>query len=438
MSFKELAVPVYLKDGTVLEGWNGSMLPGGEDVAALAVGYSNDGADAIVLYDFSDGDAAHDLALHKIKEMAQAVDIPVFGGGNIRRMEDVKKLIYAGCQKVFLNYAKESNIELTHEVSGKFGKEKIMASVRSSEALTEAFHHAQLIGGILLPYALAEEAQQKAAELSEEDRPGLLFTGSVPGDWDGTAAQPAKALGLDACVGICEDAFQKAAFDFMALKHELKEEGIPMNTYEASLSFAELEVGSDGLLPVVVQDYKTQEVLMVAYMNQEAFEQTIRTGRMTYWSRSRQELWVKGLTSGHFQYVKELRIDCDNDTLLAKVHQIGAACHTGNRSCFYRPIMKKEYDDTNPLKVFEDVYAVIQDRKIHPKEGSYTNYLFDKGIDKILKKVGEEATEIVIAAKNPDPEEIKYEISDFLYHVMVLMAERGVSWEDITKELARR
>jgi phosphoribosyl-ATP pyrophosphohydrolase/phosphoribosyl-AMP cyclohydrolase len=136
--------------------------------------------------------------------------------------------------------------------------------------------------------------------------------------------------------------------------------------------------------------------------------------------------------------VKELRIDCDNDTLLAKVSQVGAACHTGNRSCFYRSIMKKEYDETNPLKVFEDVFAVIEDRKVHPKEGSYTNYLFEKGIDKILKKVGEEATEIIIAAKNPDPEEIKYEISDFLYHVMVLMAEKGVSWEDITEELARR
>lgn len=177
---------------------------------------------------------------------------------------------------------------------------------------------------------------------------------------------------------------------------------------------------------------------MVAYMNQEAYETTIRTGRMTYWSRSRQELWVKGLTSGHFQYVKELCIDCDNDTLLAKVAQVGAACHTGNRSCFYRSILKKEYDETNPLKVFEDVFAVIEDRKLHPKEGSYTNYLFEKGIDKILKKVGEEATEIVIAAKNPDPEEIKYEISDFLYHVMVLMAEKGVTWEDITKELAQR
>ena len=136
--------------------------------------------------------------------------------------------------------------------------------------------------------------------------------------------------------------------------------------------------------------------------------------------------------------MKELKIDCDNDTILAKVAQIGAACHTGNRSCFYRTLARNSYDDTNPLHVFQDVYDVINDRKKHPKEGSYTNYLFDKGIDKILKKVGEENTEIIIAAKNPDPEEIKYEVSDYLYHLMVLMVERGVTWDDITAELARR
>ena len=159
---------------------------------------------------------------------------------------------------------------------------------------------------------------------------------------------------------------------------------------------------------------------------------------MTYWSRSRDELWTKGMTSGHFQYVKSLSIDCDNDTILAKVSQVGAACHTGNRTCFYRDMVKKDYVEKNPLKVFEDVYGVIMDRKLHPKEGSYTNYLFEKGIDKILKKVGEEAAELIIAAKNPDPEEIKYEMSDLLYHAMVLMAERGVTWEDITRELADR
>ena len=238
--------------------------------------------------------------------------------------------------------------------------------------------------------------------------------------------------------GFTSDTILSDTQEIMNIKQELKKDGVDVNVFESKMNYSEFKLNSDGLIPVVVQDYKTNEVLMLAYMNEEAFDNTIKTGRMTYYSRSRKELWIKGLTSGHYQYVKSLSIDCDNDTLLAKVKQIGAACHTGKRSCFYTELVKKEYDDTNPLMVFEDVFNVIKDRKVNPKEGSYTNYLFDKGIDKILKKVGEEATEIVIAAKNPDKEEIKYEISDFLYHVMVLMAEKEVSWEDITRELARR
>ena len=204
------------------------------------------------------------------------------------------------------------------------------------------------------------------------------------------------------------------------------------------MEWSELKKNTDGLVPCIVQDYENGDVLMMAWMNEESFRKTLETGRMTYFSRSRQSLWTKGETSGHFQYVKSISIDCDKDTMLAKVSQIGAACHTGNRSCFYTPLVTTQYDDTNPLHVFQNVYDVIMDRKEHPKEGSYTNYLFDKGIDKILKKVGEENTEIIIAAKNPDPEEIKYEISDYMYHLMVLMAERGVTWDDITSELARR
>ena len=202
--------------------------------------------------------------------------------------------------------------------------------------------------------------------------------------------------------------------------------------------FDAFKLNSDGLIPAIVQDAVSGKVLMLAYMNQESYKETLRSGLMTYYSRSRQELWMKGETSGHIQYVKELTADCDFDTILAKVSQVGVACHTGNQSCFFNEIVKKEYIEKNPLKVFETVYNIIEDRKNNPKEGSYTNYLFDKGIDKILKKVGEECTEIVIAAKNPDPEEIKYEISDFLYHVMVLMVEKGVTWEEITQELAQR
>lgn len=201
-----------------------------------------------------------------------------------------------------------------------------------------------------------------------------------------------------------------------------------------------------GLVPVVTQDYKTKEVLMVAYMNEEAFDKTIETGKVTYYSRSRSKLWIKGETSGHFQLVKSIKLDCDGDTLLIEAEQIEAACHTGNKTCFYRTLSDGEWSEgaAKPeaeglsAQILQEVYNVIVDRTIHPKEGSYTNYLFTKGLDKILKKVGEEAAEVIIAAKNKSKEEIRYEISDLMYHLMVLMVERGVTLDDIYGELRGR
>ena len=207
---------------------------------------------------------------------------------------------------------------------------------------------------------------------------------------------------------------------------------------KSSIAWSDFKLNSDGMVPVIAQDYQTNEVLMLAYMNEEAFNQTVKTGRMTYYSRSRQKLWLKGETSGHFQYVKSLTIDCDLDTLLAKVDQVGAACHTGNPTSFFQPIVGSDNNEKSPVQVLEHVYQTIIDRKNNPKEGSYTNYLFEQGQDKILKKIGEEATGIVIASKNPNPEEIKYELSDFLYHAMVLMVEKGITWEDITNQLLQK
>ena len=211
-----------------------------------------------------------------------------------------------------------------------------------------------------------------------------------------------------------------------------------MDSFSPDLQWSDLKLNSDGMVPVIVQDYKTDEVLMLAYMNEEAFNTTINIGKMTYYSRSRNELWIKGLTSGHVQFVKSLTTDCDFDTILAKVSQVGAACHTGNRSCFFNNIVKKKYVEKNPLKVLETVYDIIAERRLNPKEDSYTNSLFEKGLDEILKKLSEECTEIIIAAKNPDEENIKFEISDFMYHVMLLMTEKNITWKDIASELAQR
>ncbi len=192
----------------------------------------------------------------------------------------------------------------------------------------------------------------------------------------------------------------------------------------------------DGLIPAIIQDVDSKEVLMLAYMNKESLQKTIETKQTWFYSRSRKELWNKGATSGHFQDVRSIAYDCDEDALLIKVVQHGSACHTGEKSCFFREILKddKEYLDEIIYKVAD----IIKDRRNNPKEGSYTNYLFEKGIDKMLKKVGEEASEVIIAAKNPDDSELIYEISDLVYHVLVVMAQRGIEIEDIKKELTGR
>lgn len=192
-----------------------------------------------------------------------------------------------------------------------------------------------------------------------------------------------------------------------------------------------------GLVPVVVQDVKTNSVLMLAYMNRESLQITLESGNMTYFSRSRQKLWRKGETSGHYQTLKEMKIDCDGDTLLAIVSREGPACHTGKYSCFFESLYGNG-ENSGGYGVIDELFAVIEDRRNNPKEGSYTNYLFDKGVDKICKKIGEEAAEIIIAAKNAAPDEIRYESADFLYHLLVLLCERGLTPGEVFAELEKR
>lgn len=201
-----------------------------------------------------------------------------------------------------------------------------------------------------------------------------------------------------------------------------------------------IKFNEQGLVPAIVQDCKTGEVLMQAYMNRESLEKTLETGRSWFYSRSRKELWEKGATSGCIQSVKEIFYDCDGDSLLLKVEQTGAACHTGSRSCFYRSLWKGEESAkaANIGEVVERLYNKVSDRRENPEEGSYTCYLFNKGIDKICKKIGEESTEVVIAAKNESKEETIYEISDLIYHLTVLMNYMDVTYEDIARELVKR
>jgi phosphoribosyl-ATP pyrophosphohydrolase/phosphoribosyl-AMP cyclohydrolase len=232
----------------------------------------------------------------------------------------------------------------------------------------------------------------------------------------------------------------------------------------------DIKFDQNGLVPVITQDYRTDEVLMLAYMNSESLKKTIETGKAHYFSRSRQKLWLKGETSGNYQRVRSISIDCDGDALLLKVEQTGVACHTGHYTCFFRKAgieenagayassrdrltsedagaaagagaelhdQKPGYEPAEP-EIMNEVFDIIKDRKTHPKEGSYTNYLLEKGIDKILKKVGEEASEVIIAAKNGCADEIAGETADLIYHLMVMLADRGMDIKDVFNQLKKR
>ena len=386
--------------------------------------YSFAGADQLFIYNYSKNETEREEFLATLRQVSKEIDIPFFTGMYMARFEDGKKAFYTGADKIVLKTDCLPNDTVLDEVIARFGNDKVMLEVDfSKEEVTIPNDDVMLVAKHVTI------SDKFIEEMAERKEPIYVRDSLIRNDLS-------ALLLLPFVKGVSTNYYQGKSIE--KVKNVLREEGIEVNIFESSLSFDTFKLNENGLIPCVVQDYKTNEVLMLAYMNKESFELTCKTGKMTYYSRSREELWCKGDTSGHYQYVTELRLDCDKDTLLAKVRQVGSACHTGKYSCFFTELAKKETTECQTNEILTSVYDTIMDRKAHPKEGSYTNYLFDKGIDKILKKCGEEATEIVIAAKNPEAEELKYEIADFLYHLMVLMADCGLDWDDVMKELAHR
>lgn len=400
-------------------------------IIKLADCYSCEGADGLYLYNFSGDEKSREEFLATVRQIEKMIDIPFYVGIYVNRFEDAKKALYTGASKVVIRKALMPEEKEITEILSRFDRDKLAVEIdmradfQNAQQL-DAFYEMGF-GTAVLKHI---DTTKSFSDAIADTKIGVLIRdGLIRNDL-------AELLSYQTVQAVMTNYFEEK--DIFKAKRSLKSQGIDVEVFDSCIDFSDFKLQENGLIPVIVQDYRTDEVLMLAYMNEKSFEMTLRTGKMTYYSRSRQELWVKGETSGHYQYVKALMIDCDNDTILAKVRQLGAACHTGKHTCFFKELAKKDYVTTNPLTVLKEDYDTIINRKNNPKEGSYTNYLFDKGIDKILKKCGEEATEIVIAAKNPDAEELKYEIADFLYHMMVLMAECDLDWDDITKELVNR
>ena len=391
---KGLMAHIFLKNEQAVSGFDNLKLFGDGNAFRLAKFYEHRGADALIIFDLSVSEKCHFDNLHQIREMCRRVNIPILVGGNVHSLDDIGRLLEMGCHQVVLSMSEDIHRILLPAAAEKFGKDKIVITIQDFSNISEAENKwkeytslALLMGDSLHLYDVVRKLSIPSIPIVDKMDFQRICT----------------LLHLDKVVGISGNMISNKNINLFDMKEQLESCGIHTNSNSSAIPWSEFKLNSDGMIPVIVQDYKTDEVLMLAYMNEEAFAQTIKTGIMTYWSRSRQELWVKGDTSGHYQYVKRLSIDCDNDTLLAKVSQVGAACHTGNHSCFYRDLMKKNYREENTISILDTVYQSI-------------------------------------AEQNSDQyrEEYKKHMADAAFVLMNSMVHAGISIEELSEEMAKK
>ncbi|MCQ2507448.1 MAG: bifunctional phosphoribosyl-AMP cyclohydrolase/phosphoribosyl-ATP diphosphatase HisIE [Dorea sp.] len=424
MNYKKL-IPNIFTRGSKATLWFNDKTIISEDIFALGEEYADLGADELLIFEMSDRDKDHDEALEVIKQMSRAFHIPMSVGGNIRTLEDVKKVLYSGVQRIVFDFNDYSKRSLLRDTYKRFGKEKVAILLDDFDSL---FKNLRMIEEYACEIIFRNHVDLSSVE-NMTNLPCIVISDSL------YEKELIDMLSYRAMRGLSGKYISRPHVDLSTFKERCMDEDIQMSALLATMNFDRFKLNQDGLIPVVVQDYKNMEVLMVAYMNEEAYNHTVRTGVMTYWSRSRNELWIKGATSGHFQYVKSMSIDCDNDTILAKVEQIGAACHTGSRSCFYKNLAGKDPEEENPTKIFDEIYEEVQSSINDQGFESYEKFITSKGKDSVLKKYSETLVELLLAAHSNRDGDIRKEIGNSFYHLMLLMVEEGLTWKDIIDEI---
>ncbi len=329
MNKKKMIGVIFLNGSSAVKTFSDHTLVS-TDVPALASRMADADIDSILCFNVSDADdELNAQALAAMKEICKVSPLPVYGGGHIHSVPDVEAIFEAGCEKVILNFAKESAQEILAQIKSGYDPSQIAATIASEDNLVI---NRELLESSVGELILIDEHALKNC-LGASTIPCIVFLPEISLDkMFAIMAKPNVS-------GISGNIVNENISSIATLKKLCREQGIAVVLFEPAIPFSELKKGENGLVPCIVQDEKTGEVLMMAWMNEEAYLRTLRTGKMTYYSRSRKQLWIKGETSGHFQYVKQFSVDCDNDTLLAVVDQVGAACHTGNHSCFYRDIL---------------------------------------------------------------------------------------------------
>lgn len=453
MITKRIIPCLDVRDGRVVKGVN---FKGVQDVASpidMARYYNQSGADELVFYDITASVEGRGIFTEVLKEVASQIFIPLTVGGGINSLDDFDRVLKCGADKVSVNSGAIKNPELIKQAALKYGNQCVVLSmdVKKNEGKYTLFTKGgkentgidaldwveKCVGlgaGEVVVNSIDTDGVKGGFDLemlkavSERVDVPIIASGGAGSkeDFVKLFENPAIDAGLAASI------FHFKEIEIKELKKTLIENGYEIRMWGKKM---EIKFDKNGLVPAVVQDYYSKQVLTLAYMNKESLDITISEGKTCFYSRSRKELWRKGETSGNYQKVINIKADCDGDSLVIEVIKDGPACHTGEESCFFNTIYQ---DDEATEFSYGQLYNMLKERKEIPKEGSYTTYLFEKGKDKILKKIGEECTEVIIGAAKDNKEETIYEIADLAYHIMVLMVQEGIEMKDLAEELASR
>ena len=424
-----------VKDGETVKGTNFINLRSAGDPVELGKAYSEQGADELVFLDITASFEGRKTFTEMVTRVAQEINIPFTVGGGINELADVERLLYAGADKVSVNSAAIRRPELIDEISNRFGSQVCVCAIDAR--LDDDGWHCYLKGGRERTerglFEWAHEAQERGAG-------EILFTSmNHDGVKEGYANEALRELADNLSIPIIASVHRRAfgcspRCECLPLRrdtHPRTQTVFKIRRNKRTYMKIDFEK-SGGLVPAIIQDAKTKNVLMLGYMNQEAYDKTIATKKVTFWSRSRNCLWTKGETSGNFLHLVDIMVDCDNDTLLVKANPDGPTCHTGTDTCW------GEENKANPLLFLTELQDFINTRHEEMPEGSYTTKLFKDGVKRIAQKVGEESLEAVIEACTGTNEQLSYEVADMIYHLIVLLASKHMRIEDIADELHKR
>ena len=435
MITKRIIPCLDVRNGRVVKGTNFEGIRDVADPVEMARMYNAAGADELVFYDITASFEGRALFTDILTRVASEIFIPLTVGGGINTLEDFDRVLKCGADKVSVNSGALRDPGLIPAAAQKYGDQCVVLSA-----------DVKRVNGQFRVFAKGgrEDTGRDALDWISwcvAHGAGEICLNSI--DTDGVRTgfdlEMLDAVAARVNVPIIASGGAGKKEDFLELFHHKGiDAGLAAGIFHpirGGRTVMELKFDEKGLIPAIVQDHYTKEVLTLAYMNAETLALTIAEGRTVFWSRSRQEIWRKGDTSGNVQHVVSITADCDKDALVVEVVKDGPACHTGAESCFFNEVYVSP-----ELKQFswQGLYELIQGRRDRPQEGSYTTYLFEKGKEKILKKVGEECTEVIIAGEKEDKAETIYEISDLAYHVLVLMVQAGITVEEITRELEKR